>query len=53
MSQQNIELKNRICKFCDTEDGECFEYDKHNVGFWYEVCDGYNYLSGIVSAFID
>lgn len=34
------------CKFCNTIDKECFEYDKFNRGFWCEVCDGYSYLGG-------
>lgn len=32
------------CKFCGTDDKNCFEYDKFNRGFWCEVCDGYNYI---------
>ncbi len=41
-----------VCDFCgnkDSLDSESFQVDKHNTGFWCEICEGYSYLDQLTT----
>lgn len=33
-----------MCQFCSETDHSLFDFDKHDRGFWCEMCDGFTYL---------